>query len=284
MGKMEEKNEIVLKIEFIVVKIIEALKEKSLFHPIDCFGRNRKSRKSIYFGNEDESKDLEVNPTSERGMALLVVSLSVLRLRREKQTISKRALFYLYPGLFETQAIIDYAIDFLAFLTDCNRPTLCIFQATKGEGYGHLIIQTSPNSHEEKKFFDFSIDGGNTIPVDLDDCEITQAPKWILVVEKYAVYERLMKCKYGIDDGGLVLTGRGVPDRATRNLLSVLSSRIPAYCLVDPDPCGFDIYVSISNWFISNGSRRRFSFTQSEIIWCFTFTIQRTRISRRSST
>ena len=47
-----------------------------------------------------------------------------------------------------------------------------------------------------------------------------KAPKWILVVEKYAVYERLMKCKYGYDDGGLVLTGRGIPDRATRNLLS----------------------------------------------------------------
>ena len=47
-----------------------------------------------------------------------------------------------------------------------------------------------------------------------------KAPKWILVVEKYAVYERLMKCKYGFDDGGLVLTGRGIPDRATRNLLS----------------------------------------------------------------
>ena len=60
------------------LKVIEALKEKSSFRPIDCFGRNRKSRKSIYFGNEDESKDLEVNPKSERGMALLVVSLSVL--------------------------------------------------------------------------------------------------------------------------------------------------------------------------------------------------------------
>ena len=108
------------------------------------------------------------------------------------------------------------------------------------------MIQTAEDSHEEKKFFDFSIDGGNTIPVDLDDCEITQesfqfkrrhchvqvmrrfnvdkkmikAPKWILVVEKYAVYERLMKSKYGIDDGGLVITGRGIPDRATRNLLS----------------------------------------------------------------
>ena len=44
-------------------------------------------------------------------------------------------------------------------------------------------------------------------------------------MEKYAVYERLMKCKYGFDDGGLVLTGRGVPDRATRNLLSGRDTR-----------------------------------------------------------
>ena len=48
------------------------------------------------------------------------------------------------------------------------------FQQFFGEGYGHLVVQTSPDSHEEKKFFDFSIDGGNTIPVDLDDCEITK--------------------------------------------------------------------------------------------------------------
>jgi len=36
------------------------------------------------------------------------------------------------------------------------------------------------------------------------------------VVKKYAVYERLMKCKYDIGVGGLVMTGQ--PDRATRNL------------------------------------------------------------------
>ena len=71
-----------------------------------------------------------------------------------------------------------------------------------------------------------------------------KAPKWILVVEKYAVYERLMKCKYGFDDGGLVLTGRGVPDRATRNLLSgrdtrtieklILGLRLKERWVVDP--------------------------------------------------
>ena len=50
-----------------------------------------------------------------------------------------------------------------------------------------------------------------------DLTKLQKAPNWILVVEKYAVYERLMKSKYGIDDGGLVLTGHGVPDRATQN-------------------------------------------------------------------
>ena len=108
---MRDKNETVLKIEFIIVKwtacsnpwsglaglyltredscptfslsrkkVIESLKEKTLFRPVDCFGRNRKSRKSIYFGDEENSRDLQVHPTSERGMALLVVSLSVLPL------------------------------------------------------------------------------------------------------------------------------------------------------------------------------------------------------------
>ena len=41
-----------------------------------------------------------------------------------------------------------------------------------------------------------------------------------MVVEKFAVYERLIKFEYGIDNRGLVLTRRGVPDRTTRNLLS----------------------------------------------------------------
>ena len=48
----------------------------------------------------------------------------------------------------------------------------------------------------------------------------------------------------------MIITGRGQPDRATRNLVSVLSSRIPSFALVDPDPCGIDIYLTyrIGSW------------------------------------
>ena len=36
------------------------------------------------------------------------------------------------------------------------------------------------------------------------------------------------------------------PVEVSLSLMKVLSSRIPAYCLVDPDPCGFDIYERFS--------------------------------------
>ena len=45
-----------------------------------------------------------------------------------------------------------------------------------------------------------------------------------------------------------------MPDRATRNLLSVLSTQIPSFALVDGDPCGFDIYLTyrIGSWQMSH--------------------------------
>ena len=50
---------------------------------------------------------------------------------RENRSISKRALFYLYPGLFKSQQIIDQAVDQLAFLMSADRPDLNIFQVIK---------------------------------------------------------------------------------------------------------------------------------------------------------
>ena len=45
-----------------------------------------------------------------------------------------------------------------------------------------------------------------------------------------------------------------MPDRATRNLLSVLSTQVPSFALVDGDPCGFDIYLTyrIGSWQMSH--------------------------------
>ena len=85
------------------------------------------------------------------------------------------------------------------------------------------------------------------------------------------------------------MTGRGMPDRATRNLLSVLSTQVPSFALVDADPCGFvrlsailDFFVdknrttkirhlpNIPNRIMANEPRRFFGLTKLTITWCFT--------------
>ena len=62
------------------------------------------------------SKDLRSRVTASGARESKYLLNHTKRLRREKQTISKRALFYLYPGLFETQAIIDYAMGNCPFI------------------------------------------------------------------------------------------------------------------------------------------------------------------------
>ena len=77
-----------------------------------------------------------------------IIFKNVFSVIRENRTISKRALFYLYPGLFKTQALIDHAgrvsvileilklrqirttflVDQLAFLIAADRPDLNVFQ------------------------------------------------------------------------------------------------------------------------------------------------------------
>ena len=122
---------------------------------------------------------------------------------REQRSISKRAVFYLYPGMFKSQSLVDQAVDHLAFLMSTDRPELNIFQATKGEACGHLKLRSRSNALtvESNRQFDFLCDEGMAIPVNLNDMEIIQAPRWILVVEKYAVYQRLIQIKYGFNQG-----------------------------------------------------------------------------------
>lgn len=72
---------------------------------------------------------------------------------------------------------------------------------------------------------------------------------WVLIVEKEAVFQTL--CRLGITDGrslpgrGLLLTGKGYPDVATRHLVKSLADAlprtIPIMALVDGDPYGLDI-------------------------------------------
>ncbi|XP_020583824.1 meiotic recombination protein SPO11-1 isoform X5 [Phalaenopsis equestris] len=73
--------------------------------------------------------------------------------------------------------------------------------------------------------------------------DIVSVAQYILVVEKESVFQRLANDKFCERHHCIVITGRGYPDVPTRRFLRLLVKELhlPAYCLVDFDPYGFDI-------------------------------------------
>ncbi|PQQ03692.1 hypothetical protein Pyn_34058 [Prunus yedoensis var. nudiflora] len=80
-------------------------------------------------------------------------------------------------------------------------------------------------------------------------CSIVSVAKYILVVEKESVFQRLANDQFCNTNHCIVITGRGYPDISTRRFLGLLvdTLHLPTYCLVDCDPYGFDILSTY--WF-----------------------------------
>ncbi|KAF9412322.1 hypothetical protein HW555_009160 [Spodoptera exigua] len=90
--------------------------------------------------------------------------------------------------------------------------------------------------------------GGVLIPQDIVGIkELQSTAKYILVVEKDAIFQKLL------DEGALlrlgpviIITGKGYPDVCTRQLVCRLCSelRLRALALVDADPHGYEIFLT----------------------------------------
>ena len=68
--------------------------------------------------------------------------------------------------------------------------------------------------------------------------------RYILLIEKDAVWKRFNEDKYWQRDKCIILTGQGQPPRGVRRLIQRLHSelKLPVYVLVDNDPWGLYIY------------------------------------------
>ncbi len=67
---------------------------------------------------------------------------------------------------------------------------------------------------------------------------------YVLVVEKDAIFQRLNREGYWNRENAILITARGMPDRATRKFVRRLNEdyKLPVYVLTDSDPYGYYIY------------------------------------------
>ncbi|KAH7342004.1 Spo11/DNA topoisomerase VI subunit A [Rhizoctonia solani] len=177
---------------------------------------------------------------------LKVAELAHLALKDEIPT-TKRDIFYNDVKLFGKQATVDTLVDDLAITLGLKRGDLGIKAALKGLFCGSALTLTTTKG-EVIKGLDFE---ETLIPMgeDIVNVNVDEDLGWVLIVEKEAIFQTL--CTLGFTSvhtsigKGIIITGKGYPDLATRQLVSVFSNdlpeRIPILCLVDADPHGMDI-------------------------------------------
>ncbi|KAJ5512713.1 Winged helix-turn-helix transcription repressor DNA-binding [Penicillium fimorum] len=168
---------------------------------------------------------------------------------RTGQLISKRDIYYIDPDFFRLQSIVDRIVDDLAYTIGVNRTALNVEAAAKGLVTGDFRL-----IHDSHVLIDAqSVIEDSLIPriEDGDKIDISRV-RWVLVIEKEAVFHRLARISYhtrALAGEGIMVTGKGYPDFMTRTFLRAMSDSVSSqsrhpprfYALTDGDPHGMAI-------------------------------------------
>ncbi|SCV71994.1 BQ2448_4688 [Microbotryum intermedium] len=169
---------------------------------------------------------------------------------------SKRDYYYRAVELFGKQKTVDEIVDDIAATLCIQRSELGVGSSPKGLFSGHISLLLSNSTVVQGSL---SRTGTLIPPIDqllgihypvsvAEDC--TRRIRWVLVVEKEAIFSTLSSSALLLDSAlgpGVLITGKGYPDMATRHLLKKLSvdlSHIPIMALVDADPHGTEILAT----------------------------------------
>ena len=187
----------------------------------------------------------KVSQLSGSGLGKFIQILELMKnLVVTNRRTTKRDIFYQMFVSCSSQQEVDRLVAVAVAVLQVPRLMLGVMATTKGAVVGDLRYTNS-----EGVVVDCSLAiGGDAIPQDVTSItNIVTSARFILVVEKDAVFQRLLED--GIFSGCLpsliMVTGKGVPDLATRQLVYLLSSKflLPVLVLTDCDPYGLEIFL-----------------------------------------
>ncbi|KAG2005144.1 hypothetical protein GB937_008978 [Aspergillus fischeri] len=164
--------------------------------------------------------------------------------------VSKRDIYYSDPACFGSQQIVDTIIDDIAHTIGVDRAALNVEAVAKGLVAGYYRLMTKAG-----EVVDARLSTKDVLIPKMEDIEAIDASevKWVLILEKEAVYRRLSRSSYhtrAAAGKGVLVTGKGYPDLSTRAFVRRLldeTRHLPAeesprfYALVDSDPDGMAI-------------------------------------------
>ena len=187
-----------------------------------------------------------------RKYSLILLTLQkVWRLLETNAFATKREIYYESVNEYESQGDVDSAVGIISAMLGIPRLHLHVLATSKGLVAGSLTMtMAGGDADDDQSRVDCrGTTTGELVPQDVSasalrlesDCE------YVLVVEKDATFQRLLDEGFADALGpGVLVTGKGVPDLNTRQLVHRLWSElaVPVMALVDADPWGVDIMLT----------------------------------------
>lgn len=189
---------------------------------------------------------------SKKFLQTLEVAAVTKNLLKEEKHASLRDVFYQVKrtiphtnvNIVDEQSESDSVIEDLELITGLSREQLNINANKNGSIAGKVIIEDRGDIIDWSKMGS----GGWSVPSNVEDIKFKKVDaKFILYMEKAAVWERLHEDKFWNKHNCIIMSSQGQTTRGVRRLLQRFYEEynLPIYVLADLDPWGFYIYSVI---------------------------------------
>ena len=205
----------------------------------------------IELGDQMQQRQLFNVGHARKFMQTFLVAGACRDLIDEGKTTSIRDLYYITKhtigktrqNTFEDQEESDPIIEDLEVTIDALREELHLFASNRGSMVGPLTLVDMGDTIDLRRLGS----GGWSIP-SICEANVIQFKKcdakFILLVEKDAVWRRLNEDKFWVKNKCMLIHGQGMAPRGVRRLIYRMHEelKLPVFVLVDNDPWGFYIY------------------------------------------
>jgi len=231
-------------------------KKPEIKTPIRSLGNVSYDIKKGYFELKGLTKvrTLTVNTVKTFAQTLRMMALSK-ELIKNDDIATKREAYYVSKNWedakFNEQPESDTVIDDIEAMFMVNREQLGFIPEEKGgDVAGELIvIDKDPNTGRQIKIDCTKFgSGAYSIPISIEHLKFETKAKFILAIETAGMFQRLVKHGYYKKANCILISMGGVPTRACRRFIRILSDekKIPVFAFVDNDPYGaFNIYRTL---------------------------------------
>src|SRR5262245_50615556 len=208
-------------------------------------------------GRGQKSRALSVNTVKSFAQTLRLMAISKemvenddFATKREAYYVSKNWGDCKFDDQPESDAVMD-DIEALASLDGLSREQLRFYPEEHGGSVAGkmVVIDRDPETGAEVRIDCQGFGTGSySIPHSVEHLKFETDAKFVLAIETGGMFQRLNNHKYWSSASCILVETAGVPTRATRRFIRILSDqhKLPVYAFVDCDPYGIaNIYRTL---------------------------------------